>query len=143
RPVLAESEKVVRSPWNFRRQSPFITEPHVPINVVLSGLIRARRRIDFLVLVEEADASVAVIAGMDPGRLTNAPFGDGFARFPIGVTRGRVRSDLEDLVVALYCISYLQSLLHRMRHRLLAIDVFSGLHRINRYFAVPMVGRCN
>src|SRR5712692_7696339 len=30
-----------------------------------------------------------------------------------------------------------------MRHRLLAIDVLSGLHRINGNFSVPMVGRCN
>jgi hypothetical protein len=60
---------------------------------------------------------------------------------PVDVIGGVVRPHLEDLAVPLDGVAHLDRLLDRERHGLLAIDVLPRVHRVDRHFRVPMVGR--
>src|SRR5205814_7887910 len=96
---------------------------------------------DFLMLVEEADAGVAIVAGVGPGDFADATVSNGSVGFPIGIVGGAVRADLENLFVTFDSVADADGLLHGVGHRLFAIDVLAGFHGMNGNFAMPMVGR--
>src|SRR6185295_18191606 len=102
---------------------PLVTQPHIPIDVIFTTLIRTGSRINFLVLVEQADAGVAIVTAMDPRWFADAPSHDGLTRFPIRVAGSSIRSDLKSLLVSLDSIPDLKRLFDRVGHRFLAIDM--------------------
>ena len=114
-PILSKAEKVFRVPRNFRGQSPLPTQPHIPINVILAGVIRAGGGINLLVLVKQASAGIPIIAGLRPGDLANAIGFDDFMRLPIRVVGRSVRANLKSLAEPLHNITELHRLLDRIR----------------------------
>ena len=139
-PVLAKAEEVLGVPGNLRRQAPFVAEPHIPVDVILTALVRPRGGVNLLMYVEEARARVAVVAGVRPGDLADAPGLDRFVCLPVAVTAGAVGADLQDLLVTPHGIAQLQGLLDRVRHRLLDVNMLAGCHGVDRNLSVPVVG---
>ena len=128
-------------PGDLGGEIPLVTEPHVPIDVVLARLVGAGGRIDLLMDVEQADALVAVVAALRPGHLADAAVADRPLGLPIAVVGGGVGADLQHFLVTADLVAQLDRLLDRVRHRLFAVDMLARFERIAGDLGVPVVGR--
>ena len=94
-----------------------------------------------MVLIEEADARIAIVAGVRPGHLADAPGFDRFVSGPIRVVGGPVGADLQNLPGPLDGVAQLQCLLDCVGHRFFAIHMFARFHSVHRNLRVPMIRR--
>src|SRR5258708_7142810 len=119
-------------PGYLWRQTPFVPQPHAPADVILAGLVRPSGRIYLLVLVEEADARVTVIAPLGPCYLANTPGFDRLSGLPVGVIGRSIGTDLDDLPGMFTSeVTEGNSLIYCVRHGLLAIDVLTGFEGVH------------
>ena len=102
-----------------------MSEPHIPIDMILARFVRAGCGIDLLVRVEKTNASVAIIAGVRPGHLADLAGFNGFMRDPVRIVGRAIGPHLKHFSGALHGIAQLNRLLDGVCHRLFAIDVFA------------------
>ena len=82
-------------------------------------------------LVEQADARIAIVTAVGPRHLTNAARLNRVMRLPIRIARCPVWADLKNLPRLLHRVAQLDRLLDRVCHRLLDVHVLAGVHRVD------------
>ena len=88
-----------------------------------------------------AAVAVAVVAGLALHHVADLAFGDHLVGHAPARVGGGLNADGEDLLGPLDRLGDLAGLVDRVGHRLFAVDVLAGLHRVDRHLGVPVVGR--
>src|SRR5512135_156093 len=86
---------------NLRGKPPFRAEPHVPVDVIISGLLGSRGLVYLEPAVECAVADIAVIASLSHCDLPHPAVAYLFLSLPVLVFRGALGTDLKDFIIFL------------------------------------------
>ena len=141
--VLPETEEMFGIPGDSRREFPLVTEPHIPVDVILSRHGGPGGLVDLEPDVERAALYVTVIAAMRPGDFSHLTLADHLLRIPILLLRCPLGADLELFVVTLDRIADLDGLFHREGHRFFAVDMLAGFHGLDAHLRMPVVRSCD
>ena len=129
--VLGPVERLIRGEAELGPQE------HLPVDRLGGHLSQER------VVPPLADVAVAVVAGLDLHDVADLARGHHVVGHLPDRLGGRLDADGEDLLGPGLGLGDPPGLVDGVAHRLLAIDVLAGVHRVDGHLGVPVVGRAD